>query len=76
MTIERDKYHNELEISRNKVKMILNFHLNSIADAIILDKSLILPIPTRSGFLEYHKNREKFGTRKDFINILINRNLS
>lgn len=61
MTINKDNYHQQLEASRNKVKMLINYHLNSIADTIILGEELILPIPTRSGILAYHKNPEKFG---------------
>ena len=61
MTFNQDKYHQQLEISRNKVKMLINFHLNSVADSLILGEDPSLPIPSRSGFLEHHKNSEKFG---------------
>lgn len=64
MTINQDNYHQQLEVSRNKVKMLINYYINSIADAVILGEELILPIPTRSGFLAYHKNPEKFGNSK------------
>lgn len=61
MTLHQDEYHQQLEVSRNKVKMLINYHLNAITDALILNEEPVLPIPTRSGFLEYSKNPEKFG---------------
>lgn len=61
MTVNQDKYHEKLQISRNKAKMLINYHLNLVTDSIIIGEDPILPIPSRSGFLEYHKNPEKFG---------------
>lgn len=61
MTISQDEYLQRLEVSRNKVKMLINYHLNAVANSLILNEEPVLPIPTRSGYLEYSKYPEKFG---------------
>ena len=72
MTIPQDKYHQQLEASRNKVKMLINYYLNLVADSIILGEDPVLPIPTRSGYLEHQKNPEKFGTNQFTVFIFYN----
>ena len=48
-------------ISRNKAKLLLNFHLNAAVNSFLETENLSLPILTRSGNLEYYKDPEKFG---------------
>ena len=63
MTIDReeDSFKSDLNIKRAKLKMLLYLHLNAVVDAIILEEEPVLPIPFRSGYLEYSKNSDKFG---------------
>lgn len=63
MTFNQDQYHHQLNISRNKVKMLINYHLTAVADSVIIGEDPILPISSRSGYLEHHKNSEKFGIK-------------
>lgn len=64
MTIDGDEdevFRESLNVSRNKVDMLLRFTLDSVVDAIIKGNDPVLPIPTRSGSLEFSKSPEKFG---------------
>ena len=61
MTIDDGRFHENLKISRNKVEMLLKYHLDSVADAIISRNDPVLPFPTRGGILDFSKNPQKFG---------------
>lgn len=64
MTQEEDSFKNTLEISRNKLKMLFSFHLDSIADSLILENEASIPCPLKHGCLEYTKNPNKFGNKE------------
>lgn len=64
MTIDGDEddvFRESLNVSRNKVEMLLRFALDSVVDAFIKGNDPVLPIPTRGGSLEFSKSPEKFG---------------
>lgn len=62
MTIDSDvAFRESLNVSRNKVEMLLRFSLDSVVDAFIMGNDPVLHIPTRSGSLEFSKSPEKFG---------------
>lgn len=60
MTINEELFKLNINVNRNKLKMLLAYHLDSVADALILNDEPVLPIPLRSGNLEYSKCTEKF----------------
>ena len=62
MTVGDDNlFRTNLQLYRNRAKMLLFHHLNSVVDAIVLEEEPVLPVITRSGSLEYSKNQERFG---------------
>lgn len=66
MTRSEDDYLNNLQISRNKLKLLLLHHLNTITDSFINGNDPMLPIPLRSGYVVHSKNPDKFGKYSDF----------
>lgn len=73
MTINnnKQKFQDDLSISRNKAEFFIENYLNAVVDAFLGEEELVLPLNSaRLGCLEYSKNAEKFGKDKDHIIIL------
>lgn len=60
MTKHDEEFRKYLQVSRNKVEMLLRYHLNCITDAIIVGREASIPFPTKCGYLDLSKNPEKF----------------
>ena len=56
MTTDKDPFRDNLNISRNKIEMLLRYHLDAVVDAIISGNDPVLPIPVRGGTLDFSKN--------------------